>query len=39
LWHRAAENGNLETLWSWAKEVGLNTEKLLQAKNTKRKTA
>ena len=37
-WHRAANEGNLEdlgTLWSWAKEAGMNSEKFLLAKSVK----
>jgi ankyrin repeat protein len=41
-WHTAAQRGSvkaLETLWSWAKEVKLNTNELLLAQNEEGNTA
>jgi hypothetical protein len=41
-WHLAASLGNsrvLETLFTWANEVELNTDELLIAQNTKKYTA
>jgi hypothetical protein len=41
-WRRAAQRGSLgalQTLWSWAKKVGLNTDEILLAKNKQRYTA
>jgi len=41
-WHTAAQRGSvktLETLWSWAKEMKLNTNELLLAQNEEGNTA